>query len=942
VITEGFKPLIRIPTEPKVLGNRTPKTVSFHGDVNDEIKEIWDNSAWEKMQKNGGRPGRGYSLTKQGSFREVNKGAIMIVDPFSTGAHIADGVCKAGFICGRIFSTWDSPVAALVQKGLEVDYTATIQHNDKIEDVEAATEQTIEAIKALPFPVMAVIPGAETGVELADRISSRLGLRSNGEENSIARRNKYFMGETVRKAGVRAVKQKLCTTMHELKIFLATITARPFKCVMKPVQSAGSDDVFMCDNEDEAKIAFQRILGKKNGLGFYNEAVLAQEFLEGTEFVVDSVSKDGVHKVCAIWQYDKRAVNGANFVYFGLRLMDPNTPKCQEMISYSKQVLDALTISQGPSHMEVMYTPTGPCLVEVGSRCHGGEGTWLPTALESVGYTQVSVTLDVYTNGSKFAQLSETKYPFLKAGVEADLVTHESGVLRSFVGEVLVRALPSFRSITWNVQPNDFLHKTIDCFTRPGCVELVNESQEQLEEDFNKVHSLSKMGMFDFTFICPEPPVVGAVVVVDPFSSGANLAAMVVKWGFRLILVFSEQDSPVAKLVAKGTSVHPTLIVQHDSTNPNQDEAIAATQASISSQCSSSPILAIMPGAEPGVDLADRLAARYGTRNNGEEMTIARRNKYYMQEAVRAAGIRAVKQKLCRTPDEVSEFWSSLQVPSDPTFKPRCVVKPNESAGSDSIYLCDTISEAQHGLVSIHGQTNGLGQVNDGALVQEFLQGTEYVIDGVSRDGVYKVITIWEYDKRSVNGANFVYYGMRIRSSLGPKEQQLIAYAKKIVTALGIMHGPSHMEVMLCADGPCLVEVGSRCHGGEASWLPVVTECLGYSQLEATLAAYIRPDRFDALPYEPAELLKQGCEAFLVSSQRGTLKSMPGLDEIRGMPSFRRMEMFSQPGDPLYPTIDCFTRPGSVQMVNTAIHELEADYSRIRELELNGLFELVE
>lgn len=47
-------------------------------------------------------------------------------------------------------------------------------------------------------------------------------------------------------------------------------------------------------------------------------------------------------------------------------------------------------------------------------------------------------------------------------------------------------------------------------------------------------------------------------------------------------------------------------------------------------------------------------------------------------------------------------------------------------------------------------QLNGLGQRNDGALCQEFLRGTEFVIDGVSRDGVYKVVAIWQYDKRCV------------------------------------------------------------------------------------------------------------------------------------------------------------------------------------------------
>ncbi|CAN0568388.1 unnamed protein product, partial [Laminaria digitata] len=47
---------------------------------------------------------------------------------------------------------------------------------------------------------------------------------------------------------------------------------------------------------------------------------------------------------------------------------------------------------------------------------------------------------------------------------------------------------------------------------------------------------------------------------------------------------------------------------------------------------------------------------------------------------------------------------------------------------------------------------NGIGGVNEGALVQEYLDGTEYVVDTVSRGGVHRLCAIWEYDKRSVNG----------------------------------------------------------------------------------------------------------------------------------------------------------------------------------------------
>ena len=55
------------------------------------------------------------------------------------------------------------------------------------------------------WEVMNVIPGCETGVELADRLCNYLGLAGNDINLTIARRNKFDMGETVRRAGIRAL-----------------------------------------------------------------------------------------------------------------------------------------------------------------------------------------------------------------------------------------------------------------------------------------------------------------------------------------------------------------------------------------------------------------------------------------------------------------------------------------------------------------------------------------------------------------------------------------------------------------------------------------------------------------------------------------------------------------------------------------------------------------
>ncbi|CAM9387791.1 unnamed protein product, partial [Phaeothamnion confervicola] len=254
------------------------------------------------------------------------------------------------------------------------------------------------------------------------------------------------------------------------------------------------------------------------------------------------------------------------------------------------------------------------------------------------------------------------------------------------------------------------------------------------------------------------------------------------------------------------------------------------------------------------------------------------------------------------------------------------VVKPLESAGSDDVFLCGSAQEVHDAFDRINGQVNGLGSVNDGALVQEFLDGTEYVIDSVSHNGVHKVCAIWEYDKRSVNGANFVYFGMKLNSAAGKRETEIIDYAMQVLDAIGVKHGPGHMEVKYTPTGPCLVEVGSRCHGGEGTWKPIAQECVGYNQIDAAFDSYLMPERWEALPARPVLLRKSGREVFLVARASGMLRALPGLEEVKRFQSFRRMEVAAKGRDFVHRTIDCFTRPGSVQLVHPDESVVIAEY----------------
>ena len=67
-----------------------------------------------------------------------------------------------------------------------------------------------------------------------------------------------------------------------------------------------------------------------------------QEFLAGDEYVVDTVSRAGAHKVVAIWRYDKRDYHGSPVVYHGMQLLNVGSdpPLLSAMVAYVTSVLE--------------------------------------------------------------------------------------------------------------------------------------------------------------------------------------------------------------------------------------------------------------------------------------------------------------------------------------------------------------------------------------------------------------------------------------------------------------------------------------------------------------------------------------------------------------------------------------------------------------------------
>jgi len=305
------------------------------------------------------------------------------------------------------------------------------------------------------------------------------------------------MGETLRQKGVRSVHQTITTDFAVAKKFIEDFDPQPFRVILKPNMGAGSDDVHLCKNMEEVEKTFNSVNGKLNSLGLKNDGVLVQEYLDGDEYVIDTVSINGKHEITSLWVYDKREVNNRFNVYFGSFPMVNDSDLSQRLINYVYQVLDALDFQNGPAHAEIKMTSTGPCLVEIGARLHGGGGSWLEMARRCWGVDQISSllkTVDHTDNRDHPDHLVKCSFPteFNEFGVVIDLVHYDEGVIEEIVGDKILRQLPSFHAVYYYCKVGESLGKTVDCNTTPGQMVLIHESREQVVKDYEFVHELSK------------------------------------------------------------------------------------------------------------------------------------------------------------------------------------------------------------------------------------------------------------------------------------------------------------------------------------------------------------------------------------------------------------------------------------------------------------------
>lgn len=400
----------------------------------------------------------------------------VIVDGYTTGNHLPPAFARAGADVVHVQSTPDLMTSMRLPE--LTAYRDVIPHG--------SVEET--AVRLAGHAPFCVVAGQEPGVELADQLSERLGLPTNGTALSAARRDKFEMIETLRRAGVRCADQFKSGSAEDVVAWAEDRGEYPV--VVKPLSSAATEGVAVCRGPEEVRKAAEAVLGTRNIFGQTNTEVLVQSFLRGEEYMVDFVSYGGRRYACGVWQYRKRT-QGVHRLYDRDSIPPPDRSPVPEIIAYTHEVLDALGIAFGPTHAEVIVTPQGPTLVEVGARLTGGV---VPEFHDlCLGANQADLTALAYTRPHDFLdRYAGGVYRKLREASWILTATDLNGVVESLDHEVVeqIRDLESVYRLTPKLGPGDRIRPTVDLYTTTLSVHTAHESAEVLERDYALIQDL--------------------------------------------------------------------------------------------------------------------------------------------------------------------------------------------------------------------------------------------------------------------------------------------------------------------------------------------------------------------------------------------------------------------------------------------------------------------
>jgi biotin carboxylase len=209
-----------------------------------------------------------------------------------------------------------------------------------------------------------VLANWEVLVTLAARMRQRWGMPGMSPDTVNGFRDKEIMKERVRAAGLRVPRSRRVKTEKELRE-AAEFIGMPL--VVKPIAGAGSADTYAVRTPGELEAVIQATRNVPEAS--------VEEYIEGEEFTYDTVCIDGKPAFENVASYLPKPLEARSLEWVSpviITVRDMYQPRLAKGIELGRNVLKALGMTDGFTHMEWFLTPKGEAVFgEIGCRPAG-------------------------------------------------------------------------------------------------------------------------------------------------------------------------------------------------------------------------------------------------------------------------------------------------------------------------------------------------------------------------------------------------------------------------------------------------------------------------------------------------------------------------------------------------------------------------------------------
>jgi biotin carboxylase len=314
-------------------------------------------------------------------------------------------------------------------------------------------------------------------------------------------------------------------------------------------------------------------------------------------------------------------------------------------------------------------------------------------------------------------------------------------------------------------------------------------------------------------------------------------------------------------------------------------------------------------GSEESMMLAYEVADELGKAVNSPRSVALLNDKLAMRTLLRDKGISSVRFATAARWPDVAALLGDFSLP--------VVVKPTTLSASRGTFLLTDPAD-----LPAWGEQLAAYDYDGPLLVEEYLRGPEFSVETLTVRGEHHVIGV----TRKLLGPlpHFVERGHLFGEPDTAETSRVAALAVELLDAVGYRCGPAHTEVILTADGPRIVESQARLGGDKIP--DIIRLARGFDIKRAMFAALAgrAPRR------SPARSV--GHIAYF-GFPSGTLRSVSGIDEARGLDFVDTLNFPFAVGDVLPETVSSKTRHGFVILTGSddAAQAL-ARAARVREL----------